>query len=421
MRKITKFKRSVKAISPIIATLLLIAIAVVASLVAYAWIMGYIGGSTTKSGNSIVIQSYTTQGNLIVYVQNTGQGTVHLKQDGSVYVNNVLKNILQSPVGTTLSTGQIIPVTHGQTVALVIDFQPTLNQQLTIKIVTVEGTIMQTTGTSTGGSSNYPVNFVLGTGGASINPAGSNSYSPGTVLYISTTAASGYTFSSWTANTGAITFDSATSASTNAHIGGSGTVTANFVQVQSGQNFQVNFVLGSGGASMSPTGTQTYASGSSVPISAGAASGYQFSSWTSTGTISFDSATSASTNAHISSAGTITANFVQVQSGQNYQVTFTLGSGGASMSPTGAQSYAGGSSVPLTATAATGYVFSGWSSTGTITFDSASSSSTNAHIGSAGTVTANFVVVSTGQNYQVTFILGSGGASMSPSGLQTYA
>ena len=87
------------------------------------------------------------------------------------------------------------------------------------------------------------------------------------------------------------------------------------------------------------------------------------------------------------------------------------------MSPTGAQSYAG-ASVPLTATAATGYVFSGWSSTGTITFDSASSSSTNAHIGSAGTVTANFVVVSTGQNYQVTFILGSGGASMSPSGFK---
>ena len=147
-------------------------------MVAYAWIMGYIGVTTTKSGNSIVIQSYTTQGNLIVYVQNTGQGTVHLKQDGSVYVNNVLKNILQSPVGTTLSTGQIIPVTHGQTVAL-YQFQPTLNQQLTIKIVTVEGTIMQTTGTSTGGPPNYPVNFVLGTGGASINPAEPNSYSPG--------------------------------------------------------------------------------------------------------------------------------------------------------------------------------------------------------------------------------------------------
>ena len=120
--------------------------------------------------------------------------------------------------------------------------------------------------------------------------------------------------------------------------------------------------------------------------------------------ITFDSAVSASTNAHIGSAGTVTANFVAINSGQNYQVTFVLGAGGASMSPTGAQTYAGGSSVPLTATAATGYQFSRWSSTGTITFDSATSSSTNAHIGSAGTMTANFVAVSTGQNYQVVSI-----------------
>ena len=424
MRKITKIKRSIRAISPIISVLLMIAIAVVASLVVYAWVMGYIGVSTGKSGNSIAIQSFTTQGNLILYVQNTGQATVHLKQDSSVYVNNVLRNILQSPVGTTLTAGQLIPVAPGQTVAIVIDFQPTVNQQLTIKVVTVEGTIMQTTGiptTSTVGSSSYQVNFVLGTGGASLTHAGGNSYSPGTVLYISTTAASGYTFSSWTANNSAITFDSATSASTNAHIGGSGTITANFVQVQSGQNYQVNFVLGSGGASMSPTGTQTYASGSSVPISAGAAFGYQFSSWTSTGSISFDSATSTSTNAHIGSAGTVTANFVAINSGQNYQVNFVLGSGGASMSPTGTQTYASGSSVPLTTTAATGYVFAGWSSTGTITFDSAALATTNAHIDSAGVITANFVVVGTGQNYQVNFVLGSGGASMSPSGTQTYA
>lgn len=54
MRKITKLRRSVRAISPIISTLLLIAIAVVASLVAYAWVMGYIGFSTSKAGNALV-------------------------------------------------------------------------------------------------------------------------------------------------------------------------------------------------------------------------------------------------------------------------------------------------------------------------------------------------------------------------------
>ncbi len=58
VRNTTKFKRSIKAISPVIATLLMIAIAVVASLVVYAWVTGYMGGTTSKAGKAIQIQSY---------------------------------------------------------------------------------------------------------------------------------------------------------------------------------------------------------------------------------------------------------------------------------------------------------------------------------------------------------------------------
>ncbi len=261
---------------------------------------------------------------------------------------------------------------------------------------------------------NYQVNFVLGTGGSTMNPtAGTHTYSGTTAIAISTTAATGYVFSSWT-STGTISFDSATSSSTNAHIGSAGTITANFDQIQTGQNYQVNFVLGTGGSSMNPAGTQTYASGATVAISAVAASGYQFSSWYSSDTISFDSATTSSTNAHIGSAGSITANFVATNSGQNYQVVFNMGFGGVSMSPTGTQTYPGSSIVPLTAAAASGYQFSSWTSTGTITFDSTSSSSTNAHIGGSGSITANFVQTQSGQNYQVNFVLGTGGQSINP-------
>ena len=132
-------------------------------------------------------------------------------------------------------------------------------------------------------------------------------------------------------------------------------------------------------------------------MTATAATGYVFSGWSSTGTITFDSASSSSTNAHIGSAGTVTANFVVVSTGQNYQVTFILGSGGASMSPSGLQTYASGAIVPITVTASSGYMFSGWSSTGTITFDSAVSASTNAHIGSAGTVTLTLLRLTQGR------------------------
>jgi flagellin-like protein len=429
MRKITKFKRSVKGISPVISVLLMIAIAVVASLVAYAWVMGFIGGKTSKAGNAIQIQeqTFTQSGNLTLYVQNTGQGLVHLKQDGSVYVNDVLHLITQSPVGTNLASGQLIPIAQGQTAALVIDAQYHSGDK--IKVVTIEGTFMQTTGTgnsgNSGGSGNspqsYQVSFVLGAGGSSMTPpVGAYGYSSGSVVPLTATAATGYQFSSWTSS-GSITFDSATSSSTTATIGGAGSITANFVQIQSGQNYQVNFVLGTGGSTINPTaGTHTYSGTTPVAISTTALTGYVFSSWTSTGTISFDSATSSSTNAHIGSAGTITANFDQVQTGQNYQVNFVLGTGGTSMNPAGTQTYTSGATVAISAVAASGYQFSSWTTPDTISFDSAISSSTNAHIGSTGTITANFVATNSGQSYQVVFNLGFGGVSMSPTGTQTY-
>jgi flagellin-like protein len=157
MRKITRIKRSIRAISPVIATLLMIAIAVVASLVAYAWVMGYIGGTTSKTGNAIDIPSYASSAsnNLIVYVQNVGQGPVQLKQDGAVYVNDVLKNILQSPSGTDVTNpaGQLITIAVGKTAELVIDCPYSPPQK--IKVVTVEGTFMQT-GTGSGSSTVSP-------------------------------------------------------------------------------------------------------------------------------------------------------------------------------------------------------------------------------------------------------------------------
>ena len=97
VRNTTKFKRSIKAISPVIATLLMIAIAVVASLVVYAWVTGYIGGTTSTAGKAIQIQSFASQGGkLVVYVQNVGQGDVELNRDQSVYVNSNLVPLINN-------------------------------------------------------------------------------------------------------------------------------------------------------------------------------------------------------------------------------------------------------------------------------------------------------------------------------------
>jgi len=152
MQKIAKFKRSNKGLSPIISVLLLIAIAVVASLVAYAWIMGFLGTQTTKAGNAIQIQSFTqSNGYLAVYVQNTGQGIVNLKQDGSAYVNSTLHNISESgPPLAAVTNGAKIPIPLHSSVEIITDYPVSASDYVNIKITTMEGTFIQASGIVTG-------------------------------------------------------------------------------------------------------------------------------------------------------------------------------------------------------------------------------------------------------------------------------
>src|SRR5271157_1438245 len=94
-RKINKIRRNIKAISPVISVLLMIAVAVVASLVVYAWVMGYVGFQTAKTGEAVQIQSvsFTTGATdkvNIVYLQNVGGQTVTLIPAQCLYVNGVL-------------------------------------------------------------------------------------------------------------------------------------------------------------------------------------------------------------------------------------------------------------------------------------------------------------------------------------------
>ncbi len=75
-----------------------------------------------------------------------------------------------------------------------------------------------------------------------------------------------------------------------------------------------------------------------------------------------------------------------------YQVTFAVspGAGGAT-TPSGTAVWENASSLAISATANSGYAFTGWSaSTGSITFAGQSSASTTATIGASGTITAVF-------------------------------
>jgi len=63
---------------------------VVAALITYTWVTGFVGTTTTKAGNALQIQSVsfdTSNKNLTIYAQNVGQGPIKIV---GVYINNTM-------------------------------------------------------------------------------------------------------------------------------------------------------------------------------------------------------------------------------------------------------------------------------------------------------------------------------------------
>lgn len=134
-----KFRRNMRAISPVIATLLMIAIAVVASLVTYAWVMGYMNFTTEKTGKAIQIQSvsYPSAGGqtFTVYVQNVGDSDLTLS---SVFINGAAATGAWTPSALTKGSTASMPAIASITV-------PSGVQTVTIKVTTTDGTFSQIT------------------------------------------------------------------------------------------------------------------------------------------------------------------------------------------------------------------------------------------------------------------------------------
>ncbi len=242
----------------------------------------------------------------------------------------------------------------------------------------------------------YQLTLTDGSGGSSVvaspsNSAGcsSGSYFSGTAITLTATPASGYIFSSWTG-----TSSSSSNPWSYSMPASTATETANYAQC-----YQLTLTDGSGGSSVvaSPSNSAgcssgSYFSGTAITLTATPASGYIFSSWTGTSS----SSSNPWSYSMPASTATETANYAQC-----YQLTLTDGTGGSSVSASPSNSigcssgyYISGAAVTLTATPASGYIFSSWTGT--------SSSSSNpwsySMPASTATETANYASSCTGTN-----------------------
>ncbi len=109
--------KSKRAISPILATLLLVVIAVAAIVVTYAWVMTYMNGLTSQAGvflseNAVYWPSSST---IKVDVQNTGTSDATI---GAVYIGTSASNldrqtglVYDPPNGAVAAQGGIVSIT----------------------------------------------------------------------------------------------------------------------------------------------------------------------------------------------------------------------------------------------------------------------------------------------------------------------
>jgi flagellin-like protein len=108
-----KLKKDVKGISPLIATLLLIAIAVAASVITYSWVMSMIGGQSKQAQTQVRIDSITwglDGNNVTLVVRNTGSVSatveaigIRTSSQGSTYYSESFSANNAIEVGKTKS------------------------------------------------------------------------------------------------------------------------------------------------------------------------------------------------------------------------------------------------------------------------------------------------------------------------------
>jgi flagellin-like protein len=120
-----KFKTK-KAISPILATLLLIVIAVAAIVVTYAWVMTYMSSSTTQAGIMLKKDAdcLWKTGNVTIYIRNIGTSDAEIDK---VYINSAPQTFTCNPSTKIVSK-------DGGTITVVVNFSWQSNTEYHFRI-----------------------------------------------------------------------------------------------------------------------------------------------------------------------------------------------------------------------------------------------------------------------------------------------
>ena len=219
----------------------------------------------------------------------------------------------------------------------------------------------------------YALSVSVGSAGGSVSSSGSHNH--GTQTTVKATPQTGYSFIGWTGD-GIADLNAAT---TTVDMTQDRNVTANFEAI-----IHSLVVLAASGGTASGDGNFSY--GTNAPITAFPGQGYYFTNWSGEGV---EDANSSSTTTLMTQYRNVTANFALIPPNQRILQTYAepVGSG----STGGSGTYDENTAVNVSANAAAGYHFLGWTATGgalalplsptsaTVTLDQGSDANATAH------------------------------------------
>ena len=115
MKNILKSK---KGISPILATLLLIVIAVSAVIVTYAWVMTFTGNTTSQAGAILTVENtrfYGDGDNIEIILRNSGTAdatvdTVYVGTSSSDLVKQATGSLVFDPASRIITAGSTVNI-----------------------------------------------------------------------------------------------------------------------------------------------------------------------------------------------------------------------------------------------------------------------------------------------------------------------
>jgi len=143
------FRMNRKGISPIFATLILIAIAVIAGVVVYMFTSGTLAtmtGNTSAAQEKITVQGASIKGSVVtVYLEQTGGTAARVNsiiikdQAGSTF--SVITALTNTPSPSTTPSATLAPLTSGTmtTIAGISSTAPTVGSSYTLTVTTAAG------------------------------------------------------------------------------------------------------------------------------------------------------------------------------------------------------------------------------------------------------------------------------------------